>query len=134
MKNNVLRLYVPVNNIMLMQVLYCIAYLTNNTSYFLLRKSTLFSQHWINVPWVAQFNHKVNEFSLLEVCVKLTNVRMVQKWLNLYFTNQLLDNALIFKKFRHFLYRAHEIRLYVSWKVDCSELSLSQRFDKLEVF
>ncbi len=57
MKNDILRLNIPVNDIMFVQVLNRITHLPDYASHLLLSESPFFSQHCIHVTRVAQFYH-----------------------------------------------------------------------------
>ncbi len=89
------------NNIVLMQVLNGMADLSDDTFHFLFIKSSLFLQHIVNVSWITQLQNQINELLLQKVCVKLANVRMVQKWLYFNLSDQLFNNTFLFENFRH---------------------------------
>jgi hypothetical protein len=79
MKNYILRLDVPVNDVMLMQVLNRVTHLPDNAFHLLLSESSFFSKHCVNIARVAQLDHQVYEIILLKVCVQLANVWVVQE-------------------------------------------------------
>jgi hypothetical protein len=76
-KNYILRLDVPVNDVMLMQVLNRVTHLPDDASHLFFSEFSFFSKHGVNIARVAQFYHQIYETILLKVCVELANVWMV---------------------------------------------------------
>lgn len=85
----VLRLYVPVNNQLLMNVINPLNDLLYDSTHFRLLHSSVLSQHFQQLPTSTVFDQQVHIFFVLEVTVKWCDIPMSQIKLNAQFSRNL---------------------------------------------
>ena len=98
MKQNVLGFDIPVNNILIMHELNCMANLLHHFSHLLFSKTAILPQRCIDISTAAWLKDQVKMVLVTEESVELDYVGMIQKTLDFYLSNQLVyESRLAFK-------------------------------------
>jgi hypothetical protein len=136
LKQNVLRLDVSVNDVIIVHEIDGVRYLSGDASHFIFGELLFLLEVSVEVASEAVFEHEVKVFLVVEEGVELSDVGVVQKALNFYFSNELSDvtHVVCEEAFLDFLEGTDEVGKLVPGQIDSSELSFLNIFDHLEVF
>lgn len=91
MKQDILRLDIPVDDITIVHELNRVADLPRDTPHALLAETALFFEVVVDVPAAAELQHEVKVVLVCEEGVQLDDIGMVQVALDLDFSDQLAD-------------------------------------------
>ena len=116
MEQNVLRLDISMDYVLIMHEFYRMTYLFHHLTNLLFNKSALFSQGWVDISSQTRLKDQVKVFFVTEKGVELDYVWMVQETLDLDFSHQLIDKTSFSFKyfFGNFLQSANKIALFMS--------------------
>lgn len=107
---------IPVDDVTVVHKLDGVAHLFENIASFFFWESSLFLKIAVDVATAAQLEDEVEIFLISEVRVELDDVRMVQKTLDFYLPNQLINELLLTfeNSFGNFFECAYEVGWAVS--------------------
>ena len=128
-KKNVLRLYVPVNNQLLMNVVNSFNDLPDDSAHLRLLHSPVLPQHFEQLPSCTILDQQVNILFVLEISIQRRNISVSQIKLNAQLSGNL---ALIFLVsdllFLHYLHSTQKSSLFMLDQHHLTELAFSKLF------